>query len=181
MEKWIEKFNALSIGEKIILPAGVVLFIIGFLPWYSVDLGPLGTYTRNGWESPGAIWSILAIFVGLAMAVVVGLKAFSTVAIPDNVGGFTWPKIHLGGGVLALVLVLIKFLNDNRLHGVCLLLGHHRGGGARCGWLLDVQGGERGLAGALQTPYAPFIPAWSPDEARPVHPRVDLPWLGEGA
>jgi hypothetical protein len=113
MEKWIEKFNALSIGEKIILPAGVVLFILGFLPWYSVDLGPLGTYTRNGWQSPGAIWSILAILVGLAMAVVVGLKAFGTATIPDNVGGFTWPKIHLGGGVAALVLVLIKLANES--------------------------------------------------------------------
>jgi hypothetical protein len=123
MEKWIEKFNALSIGEKIILPAGVVLFILGFLPWYSVDLGPLGSFSRNGWESPGSIWSILAILVGLAMAVVVGLKASGTVAIPDNVGGFTWPKIHLGGGVLALVLVLIKFLNENNSMGFAFYLG----------------------------------------------------------
>jgi hypothetical protein len=123
MEKWIEKFNALSIGEKIILPAGVVLFILGFLPWYSVDLGPLGTYTRSGWESPGAFWSILAILVGLAMAAVVALKSLGTVAIPDNVGGVTWPKIHLGGGVAALVLVLIKFLNENNSMGFAFYLG----------------------------------------------------------
>jgi hypothetical protein len=123
MEKWIEKFNALSIGEKIILPAGVVLFILGFLPWYSVDLGPLGTYTRSGWESPGAFWSILAILVGLAMAAVVAVKSLGTVAIPDNVGGVTWPKIHLGGGVAALVLVLIKFLNENNSMGFAFYLG----------------------------------------------------------
>jgi hypothetical protein len=122
MEKWVEKFNALSIGEKIILPAGVVLFILGFLPWYSVDLGPFGSWSHNGWQSPASFWSILAILIGLAMAVVVGLKAFSTVVIPDNVGGATWPKIHLAAGVVALVFLLIKFLgnHDNTAYGLYL-------------------------------------------------------------
>jgi len=123
MEKWIEKFNALSIGEKIILPAGVVLFIVGFLPWYSVDLGPLGTYSRNGWESPGAIWSILAILVGLAMAGVVVVKNLGTVAVPDNVGGVTWPKIHLGAGVAALLFVLIKLANESSHVGFAFYIG----------------------------------------------------------
>jgi hypothetical protein len=123
MEKWVEKYNALSMGEKIILPAGVILFILGFLPWYSVDLGPLGTYTRSGWESPGAIWSILAILIGLAMAAVVALKASGTATIPDNVGGVTWPKIHLGGGVAALLFVVIKFLNENDSMGFAFYLG----------------------------------------------------------
>jgi hypothetical protein len=123
MDKWLEKFNALSIGEKIILVAGVILFIVGFLPWYSVDLGTFGSYTRSGWESPGAIWSILAILVGLAMAGVVALKTFGTAAIPDNVSGFTWPKIHLGGGVLALVLVLIKLANESSYLGFAFYIG----------------------------------------------------------
>jgi hypothetical protein len=123
MEKWIEKFNALSVGEKIIIPAGVVLFIVGFLPWYSVDLGPVGTHTRNGWESPGAIWSILAILIGLAMAGVVAMKNLGTVVIPDNVGGFTWPKIHLGAGVAALVFVLIKLANESSHLGFAFYVG----------------------------------------------------------
>jgi hypothetical protein len=123
MDKWLEKFNALSIGEKIIIVAGVVLFILGFLPWYSVDLGTFGSYTRNGWESPGAIWSILAILVGLAMAGVIAVKTFGTATIPDNVSGFTWPKIHLGGGVLALVLVLIKLANESSYLGFAFYIG----------------------------------------------------------
>ncbi len=123
MDEWIQRFNSLSLGEKIILPAGVVLFIVGFFPWYSVDLGPLGTYTRNGWESPGAFWSILSILIGLAMAAVVVLKNLGTVAIPDNVGGFTWPKIHLGAGVVALVFVLIKLVNESDYLGFGFYLG----------------------------------------------------------
>jgi hypothetical protein len=102
MEKWIEKFKALSVGEKIIIPAGVILFIVGFLPWYSVDLGPLGTYSRNGWESPGAIWSILAILVGLAMAGVVVVKNLGTVA---------------------LVFVLIKLANESSHLGFAFYVG----------------------------------------------------------
>jgi hypothetical protein len=123
MEKWIEKFNALSVGEKIILPAGVILFILGFLPWYSVDLGPFGSWSHNGWQSPASFWSILAILIGLAMAVVVGLKAFSTVVVPDNVGGVTWPKIHLAAGVVALVFLLIKFLGNHDSTAYGLYLG----------------------------------------------------------
>src|SRR3970040_3068324 len=98
MDNVLERFQALGIGEKIIILAGVVLFIGGFLPWYSIDLGPFGSFTRSGWQSPGAIWSMLAILIGLAMAAVVVLKGLTEVEIPDNVGGPSWPRILLGGG-----------------------------------------------------------------------------------
>jgi hypothetical protein len=122
MEKWIEKFNALSLGEKIIIPAGAVLFICGFLPWYSVDLGVVSV-SRNGWESPGAIWSILAILVGLGMAGVVVVKNLGTMEVPDNVGGFTWPKIYLGAGLAALLFLLIKLANESSYLGFAFYLG----------------------------------------------------------
>ncbi len=131
MDKLIERFRALSIGEKVIIIAGVILFIDGFLPWYSIDFGPLGraglgsigSITRNGWQSPGAIWSMLAIVIGLAMAAVVVLKGLTEVEIPDNVGGATWPKILLGGGVAALAFVLIKLLNESSFLGFGFYVG----------------------------------------------------------
>ena len=123
MDKLIARFGALSIGEKIIIIAGVILFIDGFLPWYSIDFGPLGSITRSGWQSPGAIWSILAIFIGLAMATVVVLKGLTEVEIPDDVGGASWPKILLGGGVAALAFVLIKLLNESDFLGFGFYLG----------------------------------------------------------
>ncbi len=123
MDKIVEKFMALGVGEKIILIAGVVLLIDGFLPWYSIDLGQFGTFTRNGWESPGAIWSVLAIFIGLAMGTAVVLKGLTEVEIPENVGGLSWPRILLGGGVAALVLVVIKFLNESSNLGFGFYLG----------------------------------------------------------
>jgi len=123
MDKLIERFKALSIGEKIIIIAGLALLIDGFLPWYSVDLGPFGSVTRNGWESPGALWSMLAILIGLAMAGVVAVKISTEGVIPENVGGFSWPKIFLGGGAAALLLVVIKFLNESSSLGFGFYLG----------------------------------------------------------
>jgi hypothetical protein len=123
MDKLVEKFMALSIGEKIIVIAGALLLIVGFLPWYSIDLGPLGDFTRNGWQSPGALWSMLAILIGLAMAAVVVLKGLTEVEIPDNVGGVSWPRILLGGGVAAFLFVLIKLLNENSYMGFGFYLG----------------------------------------------------------
>ena len=123
MDKLIERFKALSIGEKIIIIAGLALLIDGFLPWYSVDLGPFGSFTRNGWQSPGGLWSMLAILIGLAMAGVVAVKISTEGVIPENVGGFSWPKIFLGGGAAALLLVVIKFLNESSSLGFGFYLG----------------------------------------------------------
>ena len=123
MDKLMEKFGALSIGEKIIIIAGAILFIVGFLPWYSIDFGALGSFTRSGWQSPGAIWSMLAIVIGLAMAVVVVLKGLTEVDIPDNVGGQSWPKILLGGGVAVLAFVLIKLVSESSFLGFGFYLG----------------------------------------------------------
>jgi hypothetical protein len=122
MDKLMERFGALSVGEKIIIVAGVLLFIVGFLPWYSISIGPI-SWTANGWESPGAIWSILAVLVGLAMAGVVIVKGLTEVDIPENVGGFSWPKILLGGGVVAFLFVVIKLLNESSSLGFGFYLG----------------------------------------------------------
>jgi len=108
------KFNALSIGQKIIVIAGPVLLIISFLPWYSVDLGPFGSVNRSGWQSPGALWSILAVLLGLAMSAVIVIQNVGTAGtIPDNLGGFTWPKIRLAASGAAGLFIVLKFLNSS--------------------------------------------------------------------
>lgn len=126
MDRLIERFKALSVGEKIIIIAGALLFIVGFFPWYSISFEFLGesvSASANGWQAPGAIWSIFAIFIGLAMAGVVVVKSLTEVEIPDNVGGFSWPKIFFGAGVATLAFVLIKFLNHASDLGIGFFLG----------------------------------------------------------
>jgi hypothetical protein len=110
----VEKFKALGLGGQIIVVAAIVLFIDGFLPWYSVDLGPFGSVDRSGWESPGAIWSIFAVLIGLAMGGLIVARALMTPGtIPDNVSGFTWPKILLGAAGVAALFVVIKLINES--------------------------------------------------------------------
>ncbi len=102
-----------TVGEKIILVAGIVLFIDGFLHWYSVDLGVLGTFSRNGWQSPGAFWSIIAILIGLVMVVQIVLSRLGTVEMPDKVGSLAWSTIHLILGGVALLFIVIKLINES--------------------------------------------------------------------
>ena len=168
MDKLVEKFMALGVGEKIIIVAGVVLLIDGFLPWYSISIGPI-SWTANGWESPGALWSMLAVLIGLAMGAVVVLKGLTEVEIPDNVGGVSWPKILLGGGVAALVLVVIKFLNESSDLGFGFYLGIVAAAALAAGGLLMFRE-ESAVGPAGPPPGPPSSPPSSPPPGPPSSP-----------
>ncbi len=119
-----EQFAKMGIGEKIILVAAPLFLICSFLPWYDVDF-VVGSVTRNGWQSPGAIWSILAVLVSLAAFVKVVLSAFTTVQIPDDLGNpnITWGRIHLGLGIAGVVFILFKLLNESSYLGFGFYIG----------------------------------------------------------
>jgi hypothetical protein len=116
MDKVMEKLSAMSPGEKLIAAAGIVLLIASFLPWYKVSFSIAGfsaSASANGWEAPGALFSILAVLIGLVMAIAVLAPKFSTVQLPDLGSSVTWGQAYLGAGVVALILVIIKFLNES--------------------------------------------------------------------
>ena len=104
-----EQFQKMALGERIILVAGPLLFIDGFLPWYDLS----GVFNRSGWQAPGALWSILAILLGLTMAGLVAAVRFGNVKIPELPQGVTWARLMLGLGGAAAVFVVIKFLNHS--------------------------------------------------------------------
>jgi len=113
----VEKFKGLGLGGQIIVVAAIVLFIDSFLDWYSVSVG-IGDFkvsaSASGWDAPGAIWSILAVLIGLAMGgVTVARALMAPGTIPDNISGFTWPKIMLGAGGVAALFILIKLINES--------------------------------------------------------------------
>ena len=63
----MDRINELSTGEKLVVGGGIVLLIASFLPWYDIDI--LGvSFSRSGWQSPGAIWSVFATLIGVVMA-----------------------------------------------------------------------------------------------------------------
>ena len=118
----MDKLNTLSMGEKLVVGGGILLFIAGFLPWYSIDLGPIGDFTRNGWQSPGAIWSFLAIIIGLVMAGSILAAKFGNVALPA-LGTFSYGQAYLAGGALVILLLLIKLINESSYMSFGFFLG----------------------------------------------------------
>ena len=99
----MERFNALGRGAQLMLIGGVLLFIDMLLAWQSVDLGPLGTYTRKGWYgAAGVILGILTIIL-LAWLIV----RLASVQIPLPVSSAMSAAVI---GVLILIFAIIKLL-----------------------------------------------------------------------
>jgi hypothetical protein len=142
-----ERFQQTSLGEKIILIAGPLLLIDSFLPWYDVDLGPFGSVTRSGWESPGAIWSILAMLIGLVMAGVVAATRFTTTQMPALPEGVSWGRVHLGMGVAVALFVIIKLVNESSYLGFGFYIGIVLAAALAAGGFLMFQAEQKGSGG----------------------------------
>ncbi len=111
----MDKINELSLGEKLIGGGAVLLLIASFLPWYKVTVSFGGfseSFSANGWEDPGALWSILALLIGLAMAVAVLGPKLGNMQLPA-LGSVTWGQALLGAGAVALAFIIIKFLDES--------------------------------------------------------------------
>ncbi len=136
----MDKVNSLSLGEKLVAGGGVLMLIASFLPWYKITLGIEGiariSVSRNGWESPGALWSLLAILIAVAMAGSIIGQRFGNMRLP-NLGSITWGMAYLIGGGLVVVLVLLKLLNESSYLSFGFYLGIIAAAAlAAGGWLL---------------------------------------------
>jgi hypothetical protein len=117
----VDKIKTLSLGERIIAIAAIVLFIDGFLPWYKVGVSAkVSSVTlfsvhasRNGWQSPGALWSFLAILVGLAMLAVIAIRVFELASLPEKLGSLGWGLVTFIAGAATLLFVILKWVNEH--------------------------------------------------------------------
>jgi hypothetical protein len=101
----VDKINELSLGRKLILGAGVLLFIDLFLHWQSVDVGPF-TVGRNGIHG---FWGVFILLMTIALVGFVGARAFGAdlpESLPDGL-------ISLVLGVLILLFAVIKNISDD--------------------------------------------------------------------
>lgn len=110
--------NKLSTPEKIISVSAIVLLVASFLPWFEVSFAGIGSgVTGNGWDV-GFLWGGIPTLLGLVMLAHVLLSKFgSNVSLPD----LPWPKIHMGAGIAAAVLVILKLIigeDDGGFDGV---------------------------------------------------------------
>ena len=112
----MDKFNTLSLGEKLITGGGAAMLIALFLPWYKVsfDFGlGSGSISANGLEPPGALFSVLAVLVALALAGSILASRFGNMQLPDLGASMTWGTLYLAGGAATALLVLIKLINES--------------------------------------------------------------------
>jgi hypothetical protein len=128
-----------------------LLLVFSFFHWYSVsvDIGAFhASASRNGWQSPGALWGILAILLGIVLAAHVIVEKLSGVDLPERLGSVGWGVVHLAGGTLAFLFVLIKLLNESSNTAFGFYLGLIASAGlAIGGYLMAREAGE--LPGAL--------------------------------
>lgn len=155
----------LTPGEIVTAVSGVLLLVISFFKWYAVDIAGIDLASRTGWGGPGAFWSIIAILLGVVLAAHVIVEKLSGVDLPDRLGSVGWGVVHLAGGVVAFIFLLIKTLaNDGWDRKFGLYIGLLCGVGlAVGGYLMAKEAGElpASLGGAKgDTPPAP--PSASP-------------------
>jgi hypothetical protein len=91
----------LRAGEWVVALSGLVLFLALFVPWYADELD-----SRTGWQSLGALDVVLALVALSALAIPVVTAAHRVPAVP-----LAHQSLTTLGGILALVLVLIRVLN----------------------------------------------------------------------
>lgn len=112
----------LTPGEITIAVSGVLLLILSFFDWYSVDVpsfqiggqtvGGGSIYSSNGWGRPSAFFSVVAILIGVVMAAHVIVDKLAGVEMPERLGSVGWGVFYLAGGVIAFVFLLIKWLGN---------------------------------------------------------------------
>jgi len=139
--------------------SGVLLLVFSFFHWYSVDLGPFGTYSRNGWQSPDAFLSIVAILLGVVLAAHVIVEKLTGVELPERLGSVGWGVVHLAGGALAFVFVLLKWLFNTDFTAFGLYISLLASAGlAVGGYLMAKEAGELPTLGGAKGGQAPPAP-----------------------
>jgi hypothetical protein len=111
---WPALVRKLTLGQAIVMVTGVLLFIWGFLPWYS-DAGG----SANAWSTetiPGLLLTATWVpILSLAIVVFIAIKVFGN-GFPDTVLGFTWAQLAIVVGFID-VLISLGFLVANRSLG----------------------------------------------------------------
>jgi len=111
---WPPLVRKLSLGQVIVMVTGILLFIFGFLPWYS-DAGG----SANAWSTetiPGLLLTATWVpILSLAIVVFIAIKVFGN-GFPDTVLGFTWAQLAIVVGFID-VLITLGFLVANRSLG----------------------------------------------------------------
>ena len=144
--------SKLTLGEKIIGGAGIVLIItLLFFPWHSVDTG-FGTFTRSATESPNGFWGILALLLTIVTVVAVLVRKLSSTKLPDL--PVAWNQAIFYACIAILVLLAIKLFAETEALGFGCYLSILLAAGMTYGGFLVSKEAE--TAGPGSGPATPF-------------------------
>jgi hypothetical protein len=88
------------------------MLVASFLPWYEVDL-ILGKGSLTGWQEPGVVWSMLAVMLSSALALLVLKRDLDPDSLPELPQPPGWGRMVAAWSILPLVCVALKLLNDS--------------------------------------------------------------------
>jgi hypothetical protein len=104
-------------GDKVLIGGGLVLFLAVFLPWFTLSSSGGGRHASAALVgldlSFGSAW--LPALVGLAVAAAVASTTLGPRRLPKVPGD--WPRVFLGAGLVAFVLVVHKLAIGERANG----------------------------------------------------------------
>jgi hypothetical protein len=101
----MDALNKLSLGRKLVLGGGLLLFIDTFLPWQKVSIGPVSA-TANGWHG---FWGVLLGLMTIAIVLWAGAKAFGVAlpaVVPDGLA-------TLALGALIALFAILKTVTES--------------------------------------------------------------------
>ena len=111
---WAQVARRPTFGQAVVMATGVLLFIWGFLPWYS-DAGG----SANAWSTvtiPGLVLTATWVpLLSLAIVVFVAIKVFAD-GFPNRILGFSWAQLSIVVGLFD-ALITLGFLVANRRLG----------------------------------------------------------------
>ena len=111
--------SKLTTSDKLILGGGLAYLIFMFFPWYGIDLSIFGvsqSYDNTGWSYFfGGILPMILIGVMCSHVLV---SSMSDTQLPDP--PVPWAQVHMGTGIVAAVLVVLRLLIGSEESGVDL-------------------------------------------------------------
>lgn len=145
-----------GVGDLIALIAGATLVVSSLLPWYSADFD-LGfgfgvvSASGNGWDDPGATWSQIAVFIGLAMTILALLRILGAQLLSQGGRGF----VYIGATIAVAVCLGLKLddlsefleLPESLAYGFWIAVAS------------TIALGVAGIIGLIQGAFAPRQPA----------------------
>lgn len=102
----------LDMGAWLVVAAGAGLFVASFFPWFRAadPATPDVIEARNGWSDPSELFSIAAVLIGVALAVLVVLWTSGTLPAWSGPGGSA--GVVLAGALAAGAALAVKWLRN---------------------------------------------------------------------